>query len=217
MSGIETLQHAAGRIRGLPVPNMSGGKVQTFFDLTLDLTLWFPITNARNPRIQDARMSAVCLPVGKRSRGFEADLVAGELRVKVLLHPLQTGSEFSQRWVWGYETKVQDVTRGGACQFQRQKSCRRAKVAADGSLRRVHRCIWSPWSCTETTSNCFDSVDATLGKVSKVFADYLATNLVEILAFLDCRTHKLCGSRRPEVEHGVPGNDAPKRAAVSFQ
>lgn len=103
--------------------------------------------------------------------------------MEVLLHPLQTGSRFSQRWAWGYETKVQHLTRGGACPLQRQKSCHRAKVAADGSLWRVHRCSRSPWSCTETAINCFDSVDAALGKVSKVFADYLATNLVEILAF----------------------------------
>lgn len=115
----------------------------------------------------------------KKSRGLEADLVTGETRMKVLLHLLQTGSRFSQRWAWRYETKG----RGGACPFQRQKSCRRAKVAADGSLRRVHRCTCSPWSCTETAINCFDSVDAALGKVSKVFADYIATNLVEILAF----------------------------------
>lgn len=128
-------------------------------------------------------MSAVCLPVGKESRGLEANLVARETRTEVLLHPLQTGSRFSQKWTWEYETKVQHLTRGGACFLQRQRSCRRAKVAADGSLRRVHRCSGSPWSCTETTINCFDSVDAALGKVSKVFADYLATNLVEILAF----------------------------------
>lgn len=114
---------------------------------------------------------------------MEADLVAGETGIKVLLHRLQTGSRCSQRWTWGYETKVQHLTRGGACHFQRQKSCRRAKVAADGNLRRVHRCSQSPWSCTETAINCFDSVDAALGKVSKVFIDYLTTNLVEILAF----------------------------------
>lgn len=82
----------------------------------------------------------------------------------------------------GYETKAQDWARGGACQFQRQKSCHKAKVAADGSLSRVHRCSMLPWSCTETAINCFDSVDAALGKVSKVFTDYLTTNLVKFLA-----------------------------------
>ena len=74
-----------------------------------------------------------------------------------------------------------DVLRSHA--MASQQSCRRAKVAADGNLRRVHRCSQSPWSCTETAISCFDSIDAALGKVSKVFADYLTTNFVEILAF----------------------------------
>lgn len=149
-------------------------------------------------------MSAVCLRCRQKVEAARRVLSQGKTRIKVLLHRLQTGSRFSQRWAWGYETKVQHSTRGGACPRQRQRPCRRAKAAADGSLRRVHRCSWSPWSCTETAINCFDLVDAALGEVSKVFADYRDTNLVEILAFWIAVSIALWSSRHPEVGHVVP-------------
>lgn len=145
----------------------------------------------------------------------------GETRIEVLLHRLQTGSRFSQRRAWGHETKVQHLTRGGACPRQRQRPCRKAKPAADGSLWRVHRCNQSPWSCSETTINCFDSVDAALGEFSKVFAEYHDTNLVDILAFCIAKIHGLGSSRRPKVGHVVVGFCcAPRRArraAARFQ